>query len=131
MKNKQKPSDSGSVSLLEAERPVPSVCLVPSLQKEDWRLRLLGFPVIRSSSLEALPVSQAAQKSILIKYAALEGGDAFIIGLISGDYRYVHIYIFSDRHQGLSASTWLHHPSFLSHLPSYSLETHAEQIPWD
>lgn len=45
--------------------------IVPSLLEEDWRLHLLGFPITRCSSLEAILVSQVIHKSILIKYATL------------------------------------------------------------
>lgn len=60
-----------SVSSSQAEHPGLPTPSVPSMLEKDWLLNLLGFPITRRSSLEAILVSQAVQKSILIKYTGL------------------------------------------------------------
>lgn len=102
--------------------PTPSA---PRMPEEDWLLSLLGFPITRRSSLEAILVSQAVRKFILIKYTGLWGGDAFITGACFKEYRYVHIYILGrDTRLRLQQACAPSLPSPLSSYASLSGDSH-------
>lgn len=108
--------------------PTPSV---PRMLEEDRLLSLLGFPITRRSSLEAILVSQAVQKFILIKYTGLWGEMPSLQGLVSRNVD-MCVSIFQGETPDSVCNRHAHWHS-LPHsclTPRY-LETHTEQIPWD
>lgn len=93
--------------------------------EEDWLLSLLGFPITRRSSLEAILVSQAVQKFILIKYTGLWGEMPSLQGLVSRNVDMLHIYISGrDTRLRLQQACAPSLPSPLSSYASLSGDSH-------